>query len=242
MECSASATGIYIKIMCVMHKSTVYGCILLRQKDKQHKDQIKNFAEKIAKHLPYPLQEILAGISELLNEGCLKIKDDCLFQPRMMYDGELSLTRSKSGKKGGDTTKNNLKKFAQAKSQANTEYENEYEIDNELEDKKGGMEERKGGEYKPWFSESLEIPANTLEAAERNQHSHTGVRNTDFVKQMWKVFLLERLADPPIVQMQQKTVSDLSRYFLNFIRSKFPKKNGQHATKPTGKKTEFDSF
>ena len=35
IECSASATGVYIRVMCIMHKSDPYGMILLKQKDKQ---------------------------------------------------------------------------------------------------------------------------------------------------------------------------------------------------------------
>jgi hypothetical protein len=242
MECSASATGVYIRIMCVMHKSDSYGRFLLRQKDKQSDKQILNFATKLAKHLPYDLDTILAGLGELLTEGCLIIEGDSLLQKRMVKDGDISLKRSKSGKKGGDVTKNNLAEFAQAKVQANTEIEYEYENVIKVEEKKGGMGEGKGEGYVSWFTADLEIPPNTLEAAERNQHSQTGNRNTAFVKDMWKIFLLERLADPPIVQMQHKNKSDLSRYFLNFIRPKFPKKNGQRSTTATGQETEFDKF
>lgn len=52
MECSASTTGVYIRLMCVMHKSEKYGTILLRQKFKQTDQQISNFATQIAKHFP----------------------------------------------------------------------------------------------------------------------------------------------------------------------------------------------
>jgi uncharacterized protein YdaU (DUF1376 family) len=119
--------------------------------------------------------------------------------------------------------------------------ENENENTNDIV-AKDSMKGREGLEYVPWFTADIEIPANTLEAAERNQHSQTGNANTAFVKDMWKIFIIERLADPPIVQMQHKNKSDLSRYFLNFIRPKFPKKNGQRSTTATGQETEFDKF
>ena len=35
-ECSAKANGIYIRLMCIMHKSEEYGTILLKQKYKQN--------------------------------------------------------------------------------------------------------------------------------------------------------------------------------------------------------------
>jgi len=127
MECSASATGVYIRIMCVMHKSNEYGKILLKQKDKQTNNQIKNFALKLARHLPYDLETILAGITELCQEKCLEIEGDFLIQKRMVSDGEISLIRSESGRKGGNNTQTKNKKFAKAKNQANSEIENEYE-------------------------------------------------------------------------------------------------------------------
>jgi len=134
MECSASATGVYIRIMCVMHKSEVYGKILLKQKDKQTGNQINDFALKLARHLPYDLDTVLAGIMELCQEECLVIEGDSLVQKRMVSDGELSLIRSKSGSKGGKTTQAKNKNFAKAKSKANTEIEieNEYEDVNEF--------------------------------------------------------------------------------------------------------------
>jgi len=125
MECSAAATGVYIRIMCVMHKSDPYGTILLRQKDKQTGQQIQDFAAKLARHFPYPLDTILLALGELLAEKCLFIEGDYLVQKRMVRDGEISLTRSKSGSKGGAITKEKLVKFALAKPAANPEVENE---------------------------------------------------------------------------------------------------------------------
>lgn len=134
MECSASATGVYIRIMCVMHKSIKYGTILLKQKDKQKLKQIENFALKLDKHLPYDLSVIISGIEELVDEGCLTIDGDYLIQKRMLEDGELSEVRSKSGSNGGKKTqnKNNKnKKFAQAKTKANSDIDIDIESDTE---------------------------------------------------------------------------------------------------------------
>lgn len=127
-ECSASATGVYIKIMCVLHKSIPYGKFLLKQRDKQSSNQIENFALKFAKHLPYDSGVILLALEELINEEVLRISGDYLFQKRMVEDGELSATRSESGHKGGVKSQKKRQIFALAKSKANTE--NEIDINN----------------------------------------------------------------------------------------------------------------
>jgi hypothetical protein len=126
MECSASATGIYIRLICIMHKSNEYGVILLKQKDKQTDNQIKNFALKLAKYLPYSTDEIMAGLSELLNEGVLQNGGDKLSQKRMVKDNEISLVRSDAGKKGYLAKAKGV-----AKPQAKPENENEDEDVNE---------------------------------------------------------------------------------------------------------------
>lgn len=132
MECSASATGVYIRVMCVMHKSIKYGTFLLKQKDKQSDNQILNFATKLGKHLPYDLAIIVSGLDELINEGCLHIEGDILIQKRMVEDGLLSETRSKSGSNGGKKSQSNRiknKKFAKAKIKANSDIDIDIEND-----------------------------------------------------------------------------------------------------------------
>lgn len=118
IECSAFATGIYIRILCIMHKSDEYGTILLKQKDKQTDKQINNFAIKLAKQMPYSLDELISGLTELINEGVLQKGGDKLMQKRMVKDNAISIIRADAGSKGG---------FAKAKSiakdVANTEYE-----------------------------------------------------------------------------------------------------------------------
>jgi hypothetical protein len=135
-ECCAATHGIFIKgIMCLMHKSEYYGKILLKQKDKQTDNQIKNFALKLEKHTPYSSSEIEAALFELLAEKVLYIEGDSLCQKRMIKDGNISEERSKAGKTGVETKKNTHKKFAKAKRKANAsakplanaEYENENE-------------------------------------------------------------------------------------------------------------------
>ena len=143
MECSAAATGVYIRIMCIMHKSEIYGTIELKQKDKQNVEQnlkqINLFASKLVKFLPYDLPTILQGLTELLDEGVLVIDGDLLIQRRMLKDGEISEKRAIAGGNGGKTSqqnkakdKANLQANNKAKVRANSEYENE--IENESKD------------------------------------------------------------------------------------------------------------
>lgn len=77
-ECTAKSVGVYIFIMCVMHKSEHYGKILLKQKDKVGSDEIKNFAKKLNKHLPYSEVIIEIGLRELLEEKVLFLEEGFL--------------------------------------------------------------------------------------------------------------------------------------------------------------------
>lgn len=158
IECSASATGVYIRLMCIMHKSEQYGTILLKQKDKQSDKQIINFACKLSRQMPYHVDEIKSALDELMDNNVLNIDGDLLIQKRMVKDCELSEKRALAGKIGGKLSgkKNN---FAQAKSKANlkakdkandkanseyeNEIENEYEIVNEIENKKNSRKNLK---------------------------------------------------------------------------------------------------
>lgn len=124
--CSYSTQGVYIKLMCVMHKSEEYGTILLKQKDKQNLSTIENFAYKVAKLLPIPVNVLIESIQELVDEGVLQITDTKLSQKRMVRDNEISDKRARAGFEGGKKTQ-----LAKAKSKANSE--NEYEIENEIE-------------------------------------------------------------------------------------------------------------
>ena len=140
-ECSAESTGVYIRLMCVMHKSKDYGTILLKQKDKQTDKQITNFAFKLVKQLPYDAATIERALTELLEEEVLTMDGDTLYQKRMVRDGNLSDSRASAGRKGGNKKQNAKQNeefacdFAKAKTQANTENENEIENESVNEEK-----------------------------------------------------------------------------------------------------------
>ena len=138
-QCSLSSVGVYIKLMCLLHKSEEYGVILLKQKDKQSVEQIKNFSRKIACSLPLQINDIENALNDLIEEEVLVIDGDKLYQKRMVRDNELSSKRALNGAKGGKKTqsKGNKKEkkgveFAKAKNKATTKAkvkansENEY--------------------------------------------------------------------------------------------------------------------
>lgn len=143
-NCSAESTGVYIRLMCAMHKSEEYGKILLRQKDRQTDRQTYNFAVMLARQMPYNVDVIERALIELLEERVIYMDGDTIYQKRMVKDAELSEKRSKSGKKGAEQTNKRFdknKKFAvdfdAAKTAANSENEivivNEYEYENEID-------------------------------------------------------------------------------------------------------------
>ena len=166
IECSAESTGVYIRLLCIMHKSHEYGKILLKQKDKQNPKQneskISDFAYKLAKQMPWDMDVIIRGLTELANEGVITIEGDVLFQKRMVKDGQISEKRANAGQKGGQKSKiknpaqgsssgfasSFASGFAQAKTQANSENENdtttEIDIDTEIEEE--GIEENGKGD------------------------------------------------------------------------------------------------
>ena len=142
MRCSASATGVYIRLMCHMHKSENYGVFAIRDKDRISDDISDDFARVFSLFSPYSQGEIRSAFQELLDEGVIFIYRNWLCQKRMMNDGKLSDIRASAGRKGGQMKNNAAKNpesfatgfatdFATAKTVANTESEIEYENANE---------------------------------------------------------------------------------------------------------------
>ena len=132
-DCSASANGVYIRLMCILHKSEHYGKILLKQKYKQNENMCLNFASMLVRQMPYSMSEIHDGLEELLENKIIEIDGDYLFQKRMVKDGELSEKRAVAGQKGGKKAYgfclSKYKSKSISKIEANSENENENEID-----------------------------------------------------------------------------------------------------------------
>lgn len=131
IRCSAAATGVYIRIMCYMHKSAIYGTIILELEEQQQLQQCSQvtdyptgkFVEELDLLLPYKTDEIEACLRELLKRQVLRIEGNKLIQNRMLSDGQLSLKRSKTALEND----NAFGKGAAAKESANCVIESEVE-------------------------------------------------------------------------------------------------------------------
>jgi hypothetical protein len=100
-ECNAEAHGVYLRLMCLMHKNEAYGKILLDEK-YQHAgaNKYENFAAKLQKHFPWPAEIIAAGLKELASERVITVTENTISQKRMVRDNELSEIRAAAGLKG----------------------------------------------------------------------------------------------------------------------------------------------
>lgn len=138
-DCCAATNGVYIRLMCILHKSSTYGKILLKQKYKQNESNIANFASMLLRQMPYEYDEIYEGLCELVDNEIITIDADWLYQKRMVKDGELSDKRAVAGSLGGKkslgfcSSKSSSKTRSKntSKIQANTENENDIENENE---------------------------------------------------------------------------------------------------------------
>lgn len=130
-NCSAATQGIYIKILCVLHKQDEYGCILFKQNPKQKLSKVEYFAYKLSKQLTFELNEIREALEELLEENVLSVDDEKLYQRRMVKDNKISEARSKAGKSGGGNpilSKDLFKQNHKQNPENENEFENEFEV------------------------------------------------------------------------------------------------------------------
>lgn len=133
-NCSAATQGIYVKIMCILHKQANYGQILFKQKLSNRSSEIQYFASVLSKQLTFDLSEILPALTELIQEDVLQITPEGLSQKRMVKDFKTSEARSQAAKTGGGNPnlfKQKSKPPFKQKPKQNTENENEIENDNE---------------------------------------------------------------------------------------------------------------
>jgi hypothetical protein len=103
IECSAAAHGVYLRLLCILHKQDIYGLLCLKQKYKQTLSKYSNFALMLNQQMPFEQKQIQECLEELDAEGVIKIDDDKLSQKRMVQDGEISLMRANVGKTGGSS-------------------------------------------------------------------------------------------------------------------------------------------
>lgn len=129
-----------------------------------------------------------------------------------------------------------------------TSTEHQSTVENEQSKVKESKEDKSKEEEKlftplpePFVLKSeTELPAATLVAAERNQFALTGKKNTDFLLVQWSIFVAERINDPPEKQRQYRQLSDLTSYYLNWVRNKHPKQNAKQRASQVGRDFEPD--
>lgn len=163
-ECDAEAHGVYIRIMCLMHKSKSYGRILLEQKYQQEYQQTKQqkesmctdfvgaFAIKLKRHLPFSLLEIERGLCQLIENDVIKVDGNTIYQKRMVKDGKISEVRASAGRKSasGKGGRNNFVGTNAPTNEQTNELTNNQQntaiaiaIENRI-DNKGGIDNTKG--------------------------------------------------------------------------------------------------
>lgn len=110
INCSAATNGVFIRLLCIMHKSERYGTIEIKAKYKQTKNNIKDVSEILRRSMPFRYEEIESAITELIEENVCYFDGDFLCQRRMMKDGMLSEKRAVAGTVGGKVGRNSTKK------------------------------------------------------------------------------------------------------------------------------------
>lgn len=154
--CSASANGVYIWLMCLLHKCEEYGCMELQDwQIDETKSMCFNFAFRLSRQMPFDVEDIERALSELLRNRVIEIDGKRLMQKRMVRDGNLSKIKASAGKMGGRPKKANEKQNEKqneskqkAKQKQNTENENENEYEYENKKKKGVL----GGRFDEFWS------------------------------------------------------------------------------------------
>lgn len=150
LMCSWSTQGIYVRILCNLHKQDVYGAFLFKQNSKQSSKQnesiVEYFATILCRLIPCQHSEMENAITELLDNNVLSFDGEKLYQKRMYNDGIVSVKRSEAARKGGGNpvlkSSSKSKNLFKQNSKQNTENEIEYEYDNESINNKGGVGEK----------------------------------------------------------------------------------------------------
>lgn len=203
-QVSAESTGVYIRLMCLLHKSDTYGILLLKQSQKQNTCNKINFASVLTKQMPYEFQTVKKSLEELIDHNILLVEGDKLIQKRMVKDNEISEKRAIAGKKGGDN------RFALAnakpKSIANTEYENEDEIPL-----------IKKGIFKsfPLPEDCGDLPEITARSCIELIRFTKGLTvNMEQVRGLWPVFLISKVTG----KKYYAHIEDVHSHFVNWIK------------------------
>jgi hypothetical protein len=154
--CSWKTQGIYVKIMCVLHKQDQYGRILFKQNSKQIESNVKYFADYLVRQIPCQLEDMIFALGELIEYDVLQLTDAELSQRRMVKDGDISDKRAEAGKTGGGNP-NLFKQKSKQTPKQNPKQITEYEYENEYEDESISKDVVKEEEEKSDFEQFWDI-------------------------------------------------------------------------------------
>lgn len=193
MLCSASATGFYIRLLCIMHKSETYGKIKLDNK-------FKTFQEMLAVFMPWDIKVVSECLQELLDSNILLIKSGFLIQKRMANDGELSIKRAESGRVGGTISRFNKTAYSNkqngsktsSKTEANTENEYEYEYVNENNKEDNIIYNKKKKISDAPHSQAIEYFCKKYEEKVGSKYVFAGGKDGAHIKAMLKFLTLDQ--------------------------------------------------
>lgn len=130
IECSAETHGVYLRLLCLLHKEEDYGSIKLKAKYKQTESKIEAFACLLERRMPFSFDEINRSLSELIEYDVIQFNGEKLSQKRMVKDGDVSVKRARAGAIGGQSSKQKPSK-EETKSEQNTVNADANEIKNE---------------------------------------------------------------------------------------------------------------
>ena len=193
LKCKLSSQGVYIRILCHMHKSETYGVLFISDYERANNVEIiESYKAKLKQnkncaYLNYDLSQIaesvhvvcaltgyggdviMPAIIDLLAYNVIVLEHEFIIQKRMYADGLNSLKKAEAGKKGGQGRKKEvvLKIINKAKHKQNTEYEYESEYENEI-NKKGAF--RKKLDLSPLFEQVF------------MKHGHGITEDYDYIK------------------------------------------------------------
>jgi hypothetical protein len=132
--CSAESIGVYIRLMCLLHKCEEYGALTFDDLDERTNDICYDFATKLLPHLLFKHDVVLRGLHELIARKILMLDGERLYQKRMVKDGNTSAVRVSAGSAGGkakakNSSKTSSKRLAKGVSNADIDIV----IDNDIE-------------------------------------------------------------------------------------------------------------
>lgn len=106
--CSFAAQGLWMKMLCIMHESDVYGMLVVNEKPLDEQQ-----LQRLVGGTPRMLEKLLAELEE--NGVFSRTDEGVIYCRRMVRDEHIRTVRSEAGRKGAEAT--NARNLPPAKSQ-----------------------------------------------------------------------------------------------------------------------------